>query len=118
MRSEVKRMSMRPSCETSLLPSCATSMLTTANQTPFFTPRGSHVSLEIKPSNKLTIRLCEALDNGMKTSELFAHVRDLLNQVGMITVPTWDDETKVIRDKSLWRFSKKGVHVRYDEDEE
>merc|ERR1711964_53025 len=69
--------------------------------------------------DKATIRLSDAIDEGMAPAELFDQISDMLGDVSMLSVPARDDggRTRNIVDQRLWRLTAEGLYVRFSKGE-
>merc|ERR1711964_720169 len=69
--------------------------------------------------DKATIRLSDAIDEGMTRAELFDQISDMLGDVSMLSVPDRDagGRTRNIVDQRLWRVTAEGLYVRFSNGE-
>merc|ERR1712000_585027 len=69
--------------------------------------------------NTATLRLSDAIDEGMTPVELFDQISGMLADVSMLSIPNPDagGRTQNVVDQRLWQLTAEGLYVRFSEDE-
>merc|ERR1712000_467744 len=69
--------------------------------------------------DKATLRLSDAIDEGITPVELFDQISGMLADVSMLSVPNQDagGRTQNVVDQRLWRLTPEGLFVRFSKGE-
>merc|ERR1711964_949280 len=64
--------------------------------------------------NEMSLRLSDAIAEGMTPAELYAQISDLIDRVSMVSVPRYH---RNVSDPSLWRVDPKGLFLRFSSED-